>query len=286
MSRIVHVNGKWLPEAAASVPVFDRGFLMADGVYEVTSVLDGRLVDFAGHMARLARSLDALGIVNPHDDAWWLALHREAVARNALVEGAVYLQVTRGSAGDRDFAYPPAGTPPTVVLFTQSKPGLADNPAARSGWKVISVPDIRWGRRDIKTVQLLYPAMAKMMAREAGADDAWFVEEGLVTEGSSNNAWIVANGRLITRALSPEILHGITRAAVMRLAAEMQMEVEERAFTIAEAQAADEALVTSATAFVMPVVAIDGVDLGSGRPGPVVTRLRAIYIEEMRRAAI
>ncbi|MCC7319549.1 MAG: D-amino-acid transaminase [Rubellimicrobium sp.] len=286
MSRIVHVNGKWLPEAAASVPVFDRGFLMADGVYEVTSVLDGRLVDFAGHMARLARSLDALGIVNPHDDAGWLALHREAVARNALVEGAVYLQVTRGSAGDRDFAYPPAGTPPTVVLFTQSKPGLADNPAARSGWKVISVPDIRWGRRDIKTVQLLYPAMAKMMAREAGADDAWFVEEGLVTEGSSNNAWIVANGRLITRALSPEILHGITRAAVMRLAAEMQMEVEERAFTIAEAQAADEALVTSATAFVMPVVAIDGVDLGSGRPGPVVTRLRAIYIEEMRRAAI
>jgi D-alanine transaminase len=171
-------------------------------------------------------------------------------------------------------------------MFTQSKPGLADNPAAKTGWKVISVPDIRWGRRDIKTTQLLYPSMAKMMAKKAGVDDSWFVEDGVVTEGTSNNAYIIKGGRIITRHLSSDILHGITRAAVLRFAAEAQMEVEERPFTIAEAQAADEAFITSASAFVMPVVQIDGQDLGAGKPGPIVARLREIYLDEMHKAAI
>lgn len=286
MSRIVHVNGENLPEAEARVSVFDRGFLMADGVYEVTSVLGGKLIDFGGHCARLARSLGELEMANPHSDAEWLAIHRQMVALNGLEDGMIYLQVTRGNPGDRDFVYPGPEVPPTVVLFTQSKPGLADNPAAKVGWRVISIPDLRWDRRDIKTVQLLYPSMGKMAARKAGVDDAWFVQDGLVTEGTSNNAYLVKGGRIITRPLSSDILHGITRVAILRLAAEAQMEVEERAFTIAEAQAADEAFITSASAFVMPVVEIDGAALGGGKPGPVVTRLREIYLEEMRRAAI
>lgn len=286
MSRIVHVNGALLPEAEATVSVFDRGFLMADGVYEVTSVLGGKLIDFDGHCRRLARSLAELEMQNPHSDAEWLQIHREMVAQNGVVDGMVYLQVTRGNPGDRDFAFPGPETKPTVVLFTQSKPGLAENPQAAIGLRVISVPDIRWGRRDIKTVQLLYPSMGKMMAKKAGVDDSWFVEDGTVTEGTSNNAYIVKGNRIITRPLSWDILHGITRVAVLRFAAEAQMEVEERPFTIAEAQAADEAFITSASAFVMPVVEIDGQAVGTGKPGRVVPRLREIYLEEMRKAAI
>lgn len=286
MSRSVYVNGEYLPEAEAKVSVFDRGFLMADGVYEVTSVLDGKLIDFSGHCVRLARSLAELEMQNPHAEAEWLAIHREIVARNGIGDGMVYLQVTRGNPGDRDFAYPGPEVAPTVVLFTQSKPGLADNPAARTGWKVISVPDVRWGRRDIKTVQLLYPSMAKMLAKKAGVDDSWLVEDGKVTEGTSNNAYYIKGNRIVTRPLSHDILHGITRAAVLRFAVEAQMEVEERAFTIAEAQAADEAFITSASAFVMPVVEIDGVAVGGGTPGKAVARLREIYLEEMRKAAV
>jgi D-alanine transaminase len=286
MSRIVYVNGAYVPEDQARVSVFDRGFLMADAVYEVTSVLGGKLVDFAGHCARLGRSLGELGMPAPCSDEALLAIHRELVARNAVDEGLVYLQVTRGAPGDRDFAYPPAGTPPTLVLFTQLKPGLADNPAARKGQTVISIPDLRWGRRDIKTTQLLYPSMGKMAAKAAGADDAWMVEDGFVTEGTSNNTYIVRGNRIVTRNLGHEILHGITRAAVLRLAREAQMEVEERPFTLAEAQAADEAFYTSASAFVMPVVAIDGLPVGAGTPGRVATRLREIYLDEMRRAAV
>jgi len=176
-------------------------------------------------------------------------------------------------------------TPSTIVLFTQSKPGLADDTGARKGYKVISIEDIRWGRRDIKTVQLLYPSMGKMMAKKAGADDAWLVEDGFVTEGTSNNAYIVKDGKIITRGLSADILHGITRAAVLRFAREAQMEVEERSFTIAEAQAADEAFITSASHFVMPVVEIDGVKLGDGKGGPLALRLREIYLDESRKLA-
>jgi D-alanine transaminase len=284
MSRIVYVNGDYVPEEEARVSVFDRGFLFADAVYEVTTVLDGKLVDFPGHMARLARSLDELDMAHPADDATLLGIHREMMARNGLTEGLIYLQVTRGAA-DRDFLYPEAAEP-TLVLFTQEKP-LVDTPAARAGISVITLPDRRWARRDIKTVQLLYPSMAKMAAKRAGAGDAWMVEDGKVTEGTSNNAWIVTrDGRLVTRDLSPAILAGITRAAVMRYAREAQMTVEERAFTPEEAREAAEAFVTSASTFVLPVVAIDGATLGDGRPGPVAQRLRALYIEESRKAAL
>lgn len=287
MSRTVYVNGTYLPEEDAKISIFDRGFLMADGVYEVTSVLGGKLIDFAGHCKRLARSLAELDMAAPVTDDELLAIHRELVAVNDVTDGMVYLQITRGAPGDRDFAFPdPATTPSTLVLFTQSKPGLAENPAAKTGMKVISIPDIRWGRRDIKTVQLLYPSMGKMMAKKAGCDDAWMVEDGFVTEGTSNNTYIVRGNRIITRHLSSEILQGITRAAVLRFAAEAQMEVEERPFTIDEAKTADEAFFTSASAFVMPVVEIDGEALGGGTPGPVTARLREIYLDEMRRAAI
>lgn len=287
MSRIVYVNGQYLPEAEATVSIFDRGFLMADGVYEVTSVLGGKLLDFAGHSIRLARSLKELDMAAPCSDEEMLEIHRELVARNDLTDGMIYLQVTRGNPGDRDFAFPdPETTKPTLVLFTQSKPGMADSPVAKTGIKVISIEDIRWGRRDIKTVQLLYPSMGKMMAKKAGADDAWMVEDGEVTEGTSNNAYIVKNGRIITRQLSTDILHGITRAAVLRFAKEAQMVVEERPFTIEEAKQADEAFFTSASAFVMPVVEIDGASIGNGTPGPVSKRLREIYLDESRKAAI
>ncbi len=284
--RTVYVNGEYLPENEARVSIFDRGFLMADGVYEVTSVLGGKLIDFEGHNVRLNRSLTELGMKRPaaYDDL--LEIHRELVTRNDINEGLIYLQVTRGNPGDRDFHYPPEETEPTLVLFTQDKLNMIDSAVAKRGARIISVPDMRWGRRDIKTVQLLYPSMAKMMAQAAGVDDAWLVEDDHVTEGTSNNAYIVKNGRIITRALSHDILHGITRAAVLRFAREAQMEVEERSFTLNEAKDADEAFYTSASAFVTAVVEIDGAKLGSGAPGPVATRLREIYIEESLKHAI
>lgn len=285
--RTVYLNGEYLPETEAKVSIFDRAFLMADGVYEVTSVLGGKLIDFDGHIARLERSLRELDMEKPAAFDDLLAIHRELVRRNGIDDGLVYLQITRGAAADRDFVFPdPEQVEPTLVLFTQSKPGLADNPAAEKGIKVISIDDLRWARRDIKTVQLLYPSMGKMMARRAGVDDAWLVEDGHVTEGTSNNAYIVTGNRIVTRQLSSDILSGITRAAVLRLAREAQMEVEERPFTIAEAQAADEAFITSASAFVMPVVEIDGARLGDGTPGRVARRLRDIYLDESRKAAI
>lgn len=287
MSRIVYVNGAYVPESEAKVSVFDRGFLMADGVYEVTSVLDGKIVDFDGHARRLARSLSELDMACPVDDTELLAVHKELVARNNVDEGMVYLQITRGAPSERDFAFPdPAAVPSTIVLFTQSKPGLADSPLAKKGMRVISIPDVRWGRRDIKTVQLLYPSLGKMMAKKAGVDDAWMVEDGVVTEGTSNNAYIIKDGTIVTRQLGHEILAGITRNAVLRFAHEAQMRIDERPFTIAEAQAADEAFITSATTFVMPVVEIDGTAIGTGAPGPIARRLREIYIEESRKAAV
>ena len=283
MSRIVYVNGEYVPEEEAKISVFDRGFLMADGVYEVTSVLDGKLVDFDGHARRLARSLSELDMAAPCSDAELEAIHRELLARNNVTEGMIYMQVTRGAA-DRDFVYPKDASP-SLVLFTQAR-SLADAPAAKTGIRVVSLPDIRWGRRDIKTVQLLAPSMCKMAAKAQGVDDAWLVEDGFVTEGTSNNAYIVTkSGTIVTRDLSERILHGITRAAVLAYAREAQMKVEERPFTVQEAQAAAEAFMTAASAFVMPVVEIDGVTLGDGTPGPVATRLREIYIEESRKAA-
>lgn len=287
MTRTVYVNGEYLPENEAKVSIFDRGFLMADGVYEVTSVLGGKLIDFDGHLKRLERSLNELDMPKPAAFDDLLEIHRKLVAENGITEGMVYLQVTRGAPDDRDFVFPDAETTePTVVLFTQNKPGLANSPAAKTGIKVISIDDIRWGRRDIKTVQLLYPSMGKMMAKAQGCDDAWMVEDGAVTEGTSNNAYIVKDGVIITRNLSTDILHGITRAAVLRFAREAQMKVEERPFTIEEAKEADEAFVTSASTFVFPVVEVDGAAVGTGSPGPVATRLREIYLEESLKAGV
>jgi len=286
MSRTVFVNGTYLPEDQATVSIFDRGFLMADGVYEVTSVLDGKLIDFDGHTKRLHRSLDELDMQAPCSDADLLEMHRELVRLNGLDQGMIYLQVTRGNPGDRSFLFPDGSVKPTIVAFTQAIPNLADAPAAKTGFKVISVPDIRWGRRDIKTVQLLYPSMAKMMAKKAGVDDSWMVEDGHVTEGTSNNAYIIKGNRIITRQLTNDILHGITRTAVLRFAAEAQFEVEERPFTVDEVKQADEAFATAATIFVMPVVEIDGTRIGAGKPGPVTARLRELYIDEMRKAAV
>ena len=286
MTRIVYVNGNYLPEDQAKISVFDRGFLFADGVYEVTSILEGKILDFDGHARRLTRSLKELDMAAPVTMDALLDIHRELIARNDLSEGMIYLQVTRGADADRDFAFPdPAKVPSSLVLFTQSK-SIADNPAAKKGLKVISIEDQRWVRRDIKTVQLLYPSMGKMVAKAAGCDDAWMIEDGYVTEGTSNNAYIVKDGKIITRHLSNEILHGITRAAVLRFAKEAQMIVEERAFTIDEAKDADEAFITSASTFVMPVVEIDGAQLGGGAPGPVAARLREIYLDESRKTAI
>lgn len=285
--RTVYVNGDYLPENDAKISIFDRGFLMADGVYEVTSVLDGKLIDFAGHAKRLERSLGELDMPHPDCLPDLLDIHRELVRLNGIEEGMIYLQITRGAPDDRDFVFPdPDQTKPTVVLFTQNKPGLADSPAAKKGIRVISIEDQRWARRDIKTVQLLFPSMGKMMAKAAGADDAWMVEDGAVTEGTSNNAYIIKDNTIITRHLGNEILHGITRAAVLRFAREAQMKVEERSFTIAEAQDADEAFITSASTFVMPVVEIDGAAVGGGTPGPVAQRLREIYLDESRKVAV
>lgn len=284
MSRIVYVNGDYVPEEAAKISVFDRGFLMADGVYEVTAVLDGKLCDYPGHVARLHRSLGELEMTSPVTDDELLEIHRELIRRNDLTEGGIYLQITRGAA-DRDFAWP-EDAEPGIVLFTQAR-ALLDAPAAKTGLKVAAVADQRWGRRDIKTVQLLFPSWAKMQAKRQGKDDAWMVEDGYVTEGSSNNAYIVtADGTIVTRQLSNDILHGITRAAVLKLAREAQMKVEERPFTIAEAQAAQEAFITSASTFVYPVVEVDGAPVGTGTPGPVAQRLREIYIQEARAHAI
>ncbi len=285
MSRTVYVNGEYVAEEDAKISIFDRAFLMADGVYEVTSVIDRKICEFPGHIARLHRSLSELKMKPACTDEELLAIHRELVERNDLDNGMIYLQVTRGSAGDRDFAWPGDDVPSGIVLFTQNK-DLVNAPTARTGLKVISVEDQRWARRDIKTVQLLFPSFAKMEAKAVGKDDAWLTEDGLVNEGTSNNAYIVKDGAIITRHLSNDILHGITRASVLRYAKEAQMKVEERSFSIAEAQGADEAFCTAASAFVTPVVEIDGAVVGDGTPGPVAVRLREIYIEESRKAAI
>ncbi|MGH1588602.1 D-amino-acid transaminase [Methylobacterium phyllosphaerae] len=280
--RIVYLNGQFLPFEEARVPIMDRGFLFADGIYEVSAIIDGRLVDNAAHLARLDRSLGEIGIRNPHDAAGWERLQTELVARNGVTEGLVYMQVTRGVA-ERDFAFPKAGTEPTVMMFTQAKTVLA-NPLAETGARVITVEDLRWKRRDIKSVALLAQVLAKQQAAEAGVAEAWMVEDGAVTEGSSSTAFIVSRDRvLVTRPLSTALLPGITRASVLRLAEEADLRIEERLIPVAEAYDAQEAFYTSASAFVMPVIAIDGRHIGEGRPGPLTRRLRELYIEAARR---
>lgn len=276
MNRIVHLNGQYVPESEARVSPFDRGYLFGDGVYEVTAVIDGKLIDYAPHMERLDRSLRELSMAWPCTKQALRAMHEELVQRNNLTEGRVYMQVTRGVA-DRDFGYP-KDTPTTLFAFTQVAP-LVEHPKARTGVEVISIPDIRWKRRDIKSIALLAQCIGKEQAVQAGVYEAWMLEDGYVTEGTSSSAYIVKDGRIITRPLSNAILPGVTRKALLKLTEQQKIEVEERPFTLDEAYAADEAIMTSAGSLVMPVVKIDGREIGTGRPGPVAQKLRALYLE-------
>lgn len=278
MSRIVYVNGQFLPEEEATISIFDRGFIFSDGVYEVTSVIEGGLIDNDGHLARLQRSLSELSMTMPCDADELTRIQKELVKRNGLTEGVIYMQVTRG-ASDRDFPFPDNSVKPTLIMFTQVKT-LIDAPQAKNGIKVITCEDIRWRRRDIKTVGLLAPVLAKQAAKEAGCQDAWLVENGFVTEGSSNNAYIVTKDDvIITRQLSNDILHGITRSTVLKLVEENGMQLVERAFKTCEIKDAKEAFVTSASTFVYPVIEVDGVKVGDGTVGPVAKRLRELYID-------
>jgi D-alanine transaminase len=276
MIRTVYVNGRYVPESEAAVSIFDRGFLFADGVYEVTAVVRGKLVDYDPHMERLERSLKEIELAWPCTRSELRRMHDELIRRNRLDQGWVYMQMTRGAA-DRDFKFP-KDAPGTLVGFTQEKQ-LIDNPDAVRGVKVITVPDIRWLRRDIKSVMLLASVLGKQQAHQAGAFEAWMVEDGKVTEGTSSNAYIVRGGKVVTRSLSNRILAGVTRRALFALADRHGVEMEERSFSPDEAYAADEAFLTSASNFVLPIVEIDGKRIGGGQPGPVARRLRALFID-------
>ena len=278
MSRIVFVNGEFVPYEEAHVSIMDRGFLFADGIYEVAAVLNGRLVDNEAHLARLVRCLGEIGITSPYTIEEWTQHEEELVKRNGIVEGLVYMQVTRG-VWERDFPFPPADVKPTVVMFTQEK-SITGSKLPETGAKVITVPDLRWKRRDIKSVALLAQVLAKQEAAKAGVSEAWMVEDGYVTEGGSSTAFIITqDGRIVTRPLSNAILPGITRQAVMRLAEEQGLTLEERLFTVEEALDAAEAFYTSASAFVMPAVEIDGKPIADGKPGPLTRRLRTLYLD-------
>lgn len=283
MSRVAYVDGRYLPHGGASVHVEDRGYQFADGVYEVWSVFDGRLADAEGHFTRLSRSLGELSIAEPMPRAALAQVLDEVVRRNRLRDGLVYLQVTRGRA-PRDHAFPNPAVRPTLVVTAKRVDLAAAQRRSEAGVAVVTTPETRWARCDIKTTGLLPNVLAKQAARAAGAYEAWFVDrEGFVTEGASTNAWIVtADGALVTRDTGANILRGVTRAAVAELAAGLQMRVEERAFTVAEAQAAREAFITAATAFVTPVTRVDGAPVGEGAPGPVALRLRSLYLERAR----
>lgn len=284
MDRIAYVNGSFLPIADAKVSILDRGFLFADGIYEVAAVLEGKLIDNASHLARLQRSVGEISLTLPETTERIQEIQKELVARNNLVEGLVYLEVTRGADKDRDFAFP-KGVKPTLVMFTSVK--NLNGPSAGAGVSVITVPDIRWPRRDIKSVALLAQVLAKQAAAEAGAGEVWMIEDDMVTEGGSSSAFILTHDDvLVTRHNSPAILPGCTRKAVVALAEERQLRVEQRPFTVAEAVAAKEVFITSATAFVQGVVSIDGKTVGGGKPGPMTGRLRNIYIEFARASAV
>ncbi len=278
MSRFAYVNGRYLPLRAAAVSIEDRGYQFADGVYEVCEVRAGRLIDERRHLARLKRSLDELRIRMPMSLAALGVVLREVVAQNRIGYGIVYVQITRGVAR-RDHAFPPPQVAPSVVVTARGL-NLARNAAlAAKGIAVISVPDDRWGRVDIKTIGLLPNVLARQKAIDQGARDAWFVDkDGAVTEGASSNAWIVtAAGTVVTRPADRAILRGITRTVLFDAVKAQGLSIEERPFTLKEALSAREAFITSATQLVMPVVRIDGRDIGDGKPGPVATALRRAY---------
>lgn len=283
-ARFAHVNGRLVPFAEASVPIVDRGFLFADAIYEVAAVLDGQFLDFDGHLARLDRSLREIGIANPHDAATWLRLMSELARADALTEGLVYLQVTRGSQ-DRDFVAPP-DLAPNVVMFTQQK-ALRVTTGAANGISIITVPDLRWARRDVKSTGLLAQVLAKQAAKAAGAQEAMMHEDGVVTEGASWTAFIVTpEGELATRPLSHKVLPGITRETMMKVAKAHGLRLVERTFTVEEARAAREVFLTSAGTLLTPIVAIDGHPVANGHPGQVARDLRAAYLAEAPRTAM
>ncbi|PVM83950.1 D-amino acid aminotransferase [Caulobacter radicis] len=287
MSRFAYVNGRFVRHGQAAVHIEDRGYQLADGVYEVWAVFDGKLADAQGHFARLWRSLDELRIAHPMSEAALTVVLREAIRRNHVREGLVYLQVSRGVA-KRDHAFPNPAVPPAVVITARSVDRAAIEAKAAKGSAVITVPENRWGRCDIKTIGLLPNALAKQAARERGAIEAWFVDDlGLVTEGASSNAWIVdAEGRLRTRDTQANILRGVTRLTLLDVIAEAGLPVAEQPFTVEEAKAAREAFITGAGSLVTPITSIDGVKIGDGVVGPVASRLRALYIERARAGAI
>jgi D-alanine transaminase len=277
MSRIAYVNGQYVPFAHAAVHIEDRGYQLGDGVYEVCEIRSGSLVDERRHLDRLSRSLTALKIAPPLAPSAMHFVLEEMVRRNRVTDGLLYLQVTRGVAR-RDHGFPDKPVKPALVVTVRGLDRKKIEASARAGIAVITVPDERWGRVDIKTIGLLPNVLARQTARDAGAKDAWFVgSDGLITEGASSNAWIVKDGVLHTRPSSNHILTGITMTVVKELAAEFQIKVEERAFTPDEARSASEAFLTSATQIVMPVVSIDGRMIGEGKPGPLSTRLREAF---------
>ena len=278
MSRVIYVNGRYKPYSEAAIHAEDRGFQFGDSVYEVVEVLGGKLIDEARHLDRLQRSLHEIQMAMPMSQAALILVIRETLRRNTVRDGIVYLQVSRG-AGPRDFAFPDVAVPPTLVVIAraQSQSKLAS--LAEVGISVVTLPDIRWGRSDIKTVMLLPACLAKASAKSSGAREAWFIDaEGFITEGASSNAWIVTTGgTLVTRHLDNRILGGVTRAGVKDVAQREGIAVKERPFTLSEALDAREAFITSATNTVMPVVKIDGHVIGGGRPGPETQRLRSAF---------
>ena len=284
MSRVVYLNGEFCAEEEAKVSIFDRGLLFADGVYEVVAVIGGKLVDFVPHMKRLERSLREIGIPNPLSFEEILEAHRELLRKNKMKEGMIYMQVTRGCA-DRDFTHDESLTP-SVFLFTQKK-AIEENNVVRRGARLKSVADLRWARRDIKSIGLLAQVMAKQEAHFSGADEALLVDaNGMVNEGGSSSAYIVVGGKIITRQLSNDILAGVTRSSLLALLKERSMALEERAFSLREAYGAKECFLTAASLHVCPVVAIDEHAIGSGKPGPITQRLREVYLQHAKATAI
>ena len=278
MSRIAYVNGRYLPHRQACVHIEDRGFQFADGVYEVVAVRGGGFVDEAPHLKRLHRSLDELRIAPPMSDAALKAVMRETIRRNRVADGIIYIQITRG-ASPREFSFPPGVRPSLIMTARRQRP--LDPKIVERGVFVVTVPDIRWARPDIKSVALLPNALGKQHAREAGAYEAWQVDrDGNVTEGTSSNAWIVtAKNEIVTHQADQAILNGVTRLGVLRVAREAGLTLKERPFSVSEAKAAREAFLTSTTNFVVPIVRIDEATVGEGRPGEFVRRLRALYTD-------
>lgn len=279
--RTVWLNGEFLPETEAKVSIFDRGLLFAQGVYEVTPVIDGRFRNWPHHAGRIGRSMALAGITDATD---WPPILQELIDRNQLTEGRIYLQVTGGVPADRDFLSPSVPVPATRFAFTQAAP-VVDQPKAREGMRVVLYPEGRWALRSAKTTQLLYAVIAKEAAREAGADDAWLVDGGMVTEGTSANAHIIdSRGVLVSHPVDHGVLPGISRLCILPLAQEMGLVIEERAFSVEELYSAREAFISSATTVVMPVVEVDGRKIADGRPGPLTAQLRHRYLEQLRQA--